>query len=596
MKALPHSRSSRQGIIARWAPHRLGLCLAAGVVLIVLGWRVWVIARQPPRLISVAAGIGSAALIAGDIFPNSDGSRLVYSQQTLKGEGCCFHDVGSGRSRLLAEQKEKGYSWQKFGMLGWSPDDKLFAYAYPPRSPKLPEEQVVICNGLSGDAVAAIPVDPGILQLAWLSPDSFAYLTYQHDVSVWERKPEGAWFQSHLFKAVTKGHLDSDENYLTATSARAVAWKEEGRIWWLDIDASAPACIWESTTNQLEAFGYDKAFGLLILACRDDQGWLKIWLHPPATDKAQGAVQYVTRTDDRSRYASLQFEEGHNVFYFQTDANSRRKQWDWEGGVRRSSPAYDLVGTGRYLYDGALYFIGNQADEPPGIWRYDIDQEKVRCLVSTMNRDFNPHRVVSPMSGVLTNRLGAVIRYLVWQPRTVVAGRKYPIILCQTPYLWFSFPHLAAYQGYFFGLVQRPAPDDRTIVNWPDDVTALYNELARNPAVDTNRVFLYASTAEAHLLNQLAAEKPGFFKGAILLSPLALPELSDLPGASLFIAAGEEEDNGKAVKRLASYQDAACARGIPVRLFIQKGTQYVARSITTERDRVIELAKYLHEN
>ena len=76
---------------------------------------------------------------------------MVFPQETEKGVGVFFCNANSEKTKLLCEQKEDDYSWQRFGMLGWSPDDKLFAYAVPLErqlNPGQREEQIVVCDGL----------------------------------------------------------------------------------------------------------------------------------------------------------------------------------------------------------------------------------------------------------------------------------------------------------------------------------------------------------------------------------------------------------------------------------------------------------------
>jgi pimeloyl-ACP methyl ester carboxylesterase len=202
--------------------------------------------------------------------------------------------------------------------------------------------------------------------------------------------------------------------------------------------------------------------------------------------------------------------------------------------------------------------------------------------------------IVVPRGGAVTNALGKQMSYHVWEPVNVQAGEKYPLIITQTPYVWLAYPHVAAQEGYYFAMVSRPYWSDKTIYNWSADVMALYSMMAKNPNVDTNRVFLFGSSWDTDFLSQLVSEKPDLWKGAILINPSTLLDLSSWHNPRIFIVAGK--DQASEIDRLTKYQDMAAGLGIPVKLFLQKGTEHIPRSVATERERTVQFARFLGEN
>jgi poly(3-hydroxybutyrate) depolymerase len=120
--------------------------------------------------------------------------------------------------------------------------------------------------------------------------------------------------------------------------------------------------------------------------------------------------------------------------------------------------------------------------------------------------------------------------------------------------------------------------------------------LAKNPNIDTNRVFLSGSSAETPYLNQLVAEKPDLWKGVILLSPSELPDLSmsNMHLSSMFIVAGAND--GNSLEWLTKYQDQAAAAGISVKLLFLGDAQHITRSIASERNQLQQCAEYLSGN
>jgi len=552
-----------------------GLWLTLAVIIFVGGWRLWIIVHEPAHWATIGKEIGSVAQFREDLYPNKNGTRVVFSQETEKGVGLFFCDADSGKTKNLCEQNEKGYSNQRFGMLGWSPDGKLFAYAFP-NNPKLQQEEVVICDGISGEAMEKMSVYAGLTELAWLSPRSFACLNYNQDVSVREQKSDGKWIQSHLFQKVASESLKNNRNSFTAISENSVVWQRGNEVWRLDFDTSAFKKIWGSTANKLQSFTYSREAGELQLACRDDAGWNLINLDQ------KGTILGGSRDKNRQRLADLRNEAGVNTFYVKTDANSVPNRIFWEGAVE------SYIGPiGNYLY-----FTGDLPNAPVGLWQYRIDDGTSHCLVSGLKHPLSYARIVVPEGFAITNALGKQTSCHVWQPVNVIPGKKYPLILTQTTYGWSPFQQVAAQEGYYFGAVHRSYWNDETISNWTADVTTLYKVLAKNPNIDTNRVFLFGTSWDTDFLSQLMAEQPDLWKGAILINPSGLPDWSE--GSKLFIVAGKDQP-GEA-DRLTKYQDQEARLGIPVKLVLQKGAGHIPRSVATERERTVQFAKFLIEN
>ena len=142
-------------------------------------------------------------------------------------------------------------------------------------------------------------------------------------------------------------------------------------------------------------------------------------------------------------------------------------------------------------------------------------------------------------------------------------------------------------------MVTRPFWRNQHIENWGADAMAMYEVLAKNPNVDTNRIFLWGRSMETGYLCQLLAEKPNLWKGVILFDPGGLPDLEGLRGKKLFIITGNDADNAKYLKK---YQDQAAAAGVSLTLILQENTMHVSDTISSERARTIEFAKFLDEN
>jgi len=571
-----------------------GLWLTVAVLAFVIGWRLLVIAcgNEPPHWRAIAAELGSVPQFKQDLSPNSTGTRLVFCQDTEKGVGIYFCETDSGKKKLLCEQKEKGYSWQRFSMLGWSPDDKLFAYAIPldgQIDPGHREEQIVVCNGLSGEMVAKISVDPNLYELAWMSPYSFVYSTdFNYDLKLIERNSDGKWVNREIFQKVSK---ERPEN-LIATSEGSVAWQEGGDIWSLDFESSSIKKIWESGTNQLVDFTYSKEAKEFLLNGNDSKGPFCIRFDPftkwtssmGRVDDQPNYIASVTWINGGSGYVYVSADDkGEPVFCIKTKPDSVP--------IRASCPGLEINTDGRqnYILSGdGLFFTCKMDYNFPGIWEYDIKSRTSRCIVLSSTSGFVHAKITLPLIGIVTNAAGWRMTYRLWQPVHVSTRKKYPLII--TEQLWNVFPYaqIAVNEGFYFAVIDQSC------------VVDLYKTLAKNPNIDTNRVYFYASSVHSSFASEFVSEKPDLWKGAILFCPIALPGLPYLHNKRLLIIDGENDPiligDLAAVDRLMGYQDQAAKNGIPVALSFLNGSGHTSNSINTERMRAQRFSKFLSED
>ena len=564
------------------ASRKRGLWLAVGSVMFVVGWRLCVIASQPAHLLAIASEVGSIALPkeelnAEELVPSSDGHGLVFFQETETGLGTYFWDAAIGKSKYLFEQREKWYAGE-LGIVAWSPDDRFFACAFKSDpGTREPTRDINIYDGTSGEPVMKITAlwDS---KFTWLSSHSFAYTRYNQTWLVYEQKADGNWVQTQIVNRFGDGDL----NNLTAIPPHSVAWQHGGDIWTYDFTSGDSEKIWESTTNILLSFTYSEETGNFLLECNDENGPLSICFRPPRSWEKQGTILSMTRNSNRARYADLSLDHGRYSFIIKTKANSEPLHFVWSGAVEYYKFAGDY-----------LYFTGNLPDGPPGIWQYNIESKEVQCLDSCLKGHFQYTKMVIPILGLGTNASGEPMSYHVWAPAHVSPGTKYPLILGQTHCMWFSYEQVAANGEWFFAFVDRPSWRDG-LSNWKKDVMGLYSVLAKNPNIDTNRVFLFATSAETHYLSQLVAEKPDLWRGVILFDPTAEPDSANAHLSEMFIASGTFDEND--AKALTKYQDEATKAGVPVKFILQDGVQHITRSIATERERTRQFARFLIEN
>lgn len=397
---------------------------------------------------------------------------------------------------------------------------------------------------------------------------------------MYDQTADGRWRQRQV---VNKFGRDAYLYNLVAISPHAVAWEQENEIWTQDFNTGEEVEIWPAN-GTLYRFAYDDHTGDLLLDRRDARGPFTLRLQLPHSGKSQGAVLDTYRDGTSTPAATLHIEKGIYFFMIPKGPNADLVRFDWDGMVED----YQLAGN-------FLYFVGNHPEEIPGIWQLDLRTKSVSPLIPSQQRPFHQIQPVNPVVGTATTAKGRTISYHLWKPRQVAAGLKYPLIIGQTHYIWSPYQQVAPAAGYFFATADR-ATWASDIDNWPEDVQALHDVLTRDPAVDTNRNFLTAFSAESEDVVQVLSASPGLCHGAILFNPVAEPDIEQSHLASMFIVGGQDDATANNLQELTLYQQMAAKAGIPVNLLIQDGVQHIARSVATERERTRQFARFLIGN
>jgi hypothetical protein len=561
---------------ARWA--------ALGA-LCVLAWRagvvVWDCLHEPRKVRELAAVLE----FKQDVIPNQANNRFVFCRDTPAGVGIYFGDTAGGPPRLLCEQAEKGRLGRRFTMLGWSPDDRRLACAHPDDAHD--REEVLIFDGKSGELEATVGVDSSLYEFGWLNADAFAYST-RTAVRTVAREADGSWGHRRYFPEMGTRMED-----FCAVSDRAVAWRDGGTVWQLDLTSGARRKVGEATGQRVVQLTCVRGVEEWLLNCTDEAGQYLLRLRPNdgrtlAAGRLGGPGDFIrnARWDGRDvRYVSLTNDLAGSAFWVQTGARPEPVLIPWRGGARSGILSGDQV-----------FFAGQPDDEAPGIWTYDLKAGAFQCVFSTASGALK-HGLGRPsITAGLTNSLGEGRCYHLWAPARVAPGRKYPLLLAQEHSTWFPYFQMAAHCGYYVAVVDRPFGhtwDGALAHTWAEDVGRLYDTLAGHPNVDTNRVWLYACSRDTAGLSQLVRERPGLARGVILFSPSALPDPAALRGQSLLIVTGQADP---AAKRLSALQDELAKAGIAATLFLQEGAQHMPAAGRTERDRARQFVRFLREH
>jgi hypothetical protein len=566
---------------------RPSIWIVLGGVLFALGWRTLVMAVQYLNEPVIVRELAAIPQFAQDLIPNHANTRLIFCQDTKKGVGIYFCDTAVGKPRLLCEQIEKGDSWMRFTMLGWTPDDSLFACAIPDKNQD--HELVLIFDGRTGELLNKVVADQNFDQFGWLSNEAFAYSLGGNSVRLVARQAKGDWDYKRFFENVATNM----DNFIVVSDS-TVAWRDHSEIWLLNLNSGLLDEIWEATTNRLVEFTHVRGVNDLLLNCSDEGGQYLLRLNPQNKHtsnlgRINGQWDYIRKAmwdGQGSSYAFLTNDLGGSAFFIKTEKMEMPTTVSWQGGAFKPT-----------LNGNHLFFFGNPNGQIPGIWDYNIESGTFKCIVSSTSGPLK-NGIGTPSSGLaMTNSWGEQRYCHLWPPSHVLPGHKYPVLLAQELNLWYPYFQIAANSGFYVAVADRPffhtwdGVHERT---WTEDVSSLYNIVAHNPNIDTNRVYLLGNSSETCFLSQLMNDHPLLAKGAILFSPTGLPDVSILQNSHILLVDGKA--NGDATKQLSEFQDRAAAKGNDITLFLQDAAGHVTASGITEHNREIQFAKFMSDN
>jgi dipeptidyl aminopeptidase/acylaminoacyl peptidase len=583
-----------------------GIALAVAVPVVVVLWHLLALAARPPHLNQVVAELGSTMRFVANPIPNHACTRLVFLETTENGYGV-FLSEGPGKRKLLFEQPSKaaGYVGLNESLLGWSPDDKLFAYCR-----RRSRWEIVICDGSTGAEAGTAPVNGLVSAAAWVGPEALV-LADDKRVLQTVRRHHDQWVQPQPFKYYSS--MNAVKGFLKALNVQpakqpaelpikglspfgpdSVVWQQGGTLYACGADSNAPVKLWESTPGSMLLEFAAAEPRKLLLHCRDASGEYLARLYPP------NRITEVTRIkghDVRPNHVML-INDGEGYAYFtQTGAEPDRliikpddahpaTEVRWQDQVRYFAAGRD-----------AVYVVSSLNDEPPGIWRCEAASGFTECVAPNVEQRFRYARNSHIAVTTITNASGEELTCYLLAPAHLTGGQKHPLVIGilgnqEMGFSWSANHEAIANCGAFFASVDR---HQRGYSSWAEDAFTVYETLVQRPEIDRNKVLLYADSAGVSAVYDLLEQHPKLWRGAILFSPTQFPDPSRIPGARLFLdnggADGAFGKEGAEVPR--RFQDSAVRAGIPVTLIIHPGLPHTVRMPMGERERMREALIFL---
>jgi predicted esterase len=374
-----------------------------------------------------------------------------------------------------------------------------------------------------------------------------------------------------------------------------IAWQTDNHLWQMDLAGDEAKVVYARPGFGFDAVSYFKgteAFlvsestnratmsGLFTLTNSAD-GWVRSELARMPT------IRDVEWINNGKGYACHVRQGELNYLAVRAESGGAEVSFFKKGGVVNVCPA-----DGR----GKVFAVATLSNEPPSVWQ--CDGKNLVQAFSPWGEGSAPACQPTLVGYAPYDKHNA--RFDLVPPANFSRTQKYPLVIGLGSCVWAPVPHAVCVQtladsgayvaltGFVFREDSRTAALQHT-----NQINAIYNLLAANPNVDTNRVFIFAFSASTAAVSELVKQYPGRFRGIILLHPGELPKAVEGMTERVLITDGSE--NRGVTNRLEKYREELCKAGIQARWFIHEGGGHIARAQDIMRERAELMTEMVFE-
>jgi hypothetical protein len=245
------------------SPFKASLCVV-GLVMIVLAWRLVANrTRLPSDTEALVRKLSSAQIIEKPVVVNHAEKLFCVAHTTENGVGVFLVNAKTKEERKLEECTSADYSSSRLNLLGWSPDDRWFAFSM--------DDVLRFCDGTSGEQLATVDLPSKskdlpnrIRSFVWLTPQHCAYL--DEDAQLCLLRKEGAvWLK---METRPLSHDNGLPRSLVALNTNVLAWHSDNCIWNLDLATGKTGRLLVEESNRVESMSFSKSAEALLLTER----------------------------------------------------------------------------------------------------------------------------------------------------------------------------------------------------------------------------------------------------------------------------------------------------------------------------------------
>jgi hypothetical protein len=563
-----------------------GLWILLGVFLIIgarLGWGWY---NYPHQIKRLAKELSSINVIQKAPTVNHAGTLVGLIHTTERGMGIFIADAKSKTEQKLIEVNDVDYAPSGAWTFGWSPDDKFFAFSLT---------NLFFWDGKGNELISEVEVTNGIEPFAWVSSTACAYIDRTPKLNLIQLI-NGQWQPTASWDVPTR---NGKPRFLLATGTNSLAWATDSAIWELNLDDKSPKRFCSTSPRTLGSLSYAKNTKSFLAIENTKHSPISSLTTIEENGDTNDVEQIPSATDAQwvnngKGYAFISTGTENPLLTIRKDEASPEVKFFSDGHVWSMfcDPENPRV-----------YALAAQKSEPAGIWKCETNYEDVACMVSPWGKqDINFHFQPDLVGWARFAQDGRNhnARFDLVPPADFSRKKKYPLVIGTASYEWTPIAHgiyaqCLANCGAYVALVNytwdQKNPD--TVYQITNNVLAVYNQLAANPNVDTNQVYLFGFSAGSVVMNELIKIYPDRWRGIMLLNPSPLPEAEVGMTDQVLVTAGSGEGEEGRFKQ---YQEQLLKIGIPMEWHIHANAQHVVRDQEAMNERTLYMGNMIFGN
>ena len=544
--------------------------------------------RKAEKLAAQFAAVG-AVQPEPAVAVSHAGDLVGLIRSTEDGVGVFVVDIKTKKERLLQQARDSEYyrKARAARVWGWSTDDSLFAHTW---GDEIGNYTLFIWNRPGEELVARIPLANGLRTMKWLGSNMCVYIDWETNL-VYLKHKGGEWKEVAVWPLLSGTGRPALE--VLDSETVAVAWIGGSELWQVELVTGKTQKLYTATPgNSIDTVSYEpdkRAFlvsesarrattSALVQVAFTDAGWTRREVGRWPTIRA---VEWV----NAGRGFALHIRQGEdNYLLVRPEPLMSEAVHFKKGGV---------LGIFTTATTGAVYAIASVSNEPPAIWMCSgTHKTRIYSLQGAGGESLQYQPVLvgwAPFDGHNA-------RFELVPPANFSRNKKYPLVIGLASYTWSPVPNAVCAQtlanaGAYVALSGFTFRDDlrKVSLEHVENINAIYNIMAANPNVDTNRVFIFAFSGSTTAVCELLKRYPGRFKGIILLHPAEVPEATAGMCGCVLLTAGADE--GWTGQRLLEYREALFKVGIPSEVFLHAAGGHIARAQRTMRERAQLMVK-----
>jgi DNA-directed RNA polymerase subunit RPC12/RpoP len=528
-------------------------------------------AAMPRHMDAMLDEIFTEGRILDAPIANHSGTTLLYAQELNNGIGVFMEDLASLQRRQIQGFNRTEIQGKKvFKLYGWSPGDNYLAMVAVTESTNKDKEvdrEIIVCDGASGSQEHVFQIKSTPESGVWLTTNTIVFLTRTHQLVLLNLKTD-----KHLGRMIKEGFVrgprltNSGPYELVATSDHSVAYVDQGNVWNWDISTGNTDQLTHFSDATLEWLDYSPETGKYLFCMSTGNGKNR-YVYELAPNTNSVPVQLT----DTYSFKGQWLKDGAGFACVRTEGDKSYLTVDsgdpkvftnlFAGGSIRSysiSPKRDTI-----------YAVASFRYKEQSIWEYGIFDKSSRDVLVQKQTTASASQTVLPVSASAVSGDGETVQYYFVPPSQMISGKKYPVVLDLYPVTRYDQnAQILANAGIYYYAANRYGLTDKLFVAKPGEILAIYNDMLKNPNVDTNRIYICGRSFTTANLTAMVNQYPYLWRGAVLFTPVAFPTIPRNAGKypSLFIAIGDEDQDSLQTLSDQLWED-ACKHSVPARLY-----------------------------